>query len=181
MLQIEIINSDGKQRLLQVHDDCVIGKSGKNEVRLDSWRVGKEHARLFKTPSGVLIEDMGAYGGVYVNGQRIDIQHGPLAEKDVIGIGSFKLRVTDLGKAASAPAGADPIKDGSTAGPHRRYRVVLQDLSLNVSPDTNALVLQHLNRGQVVQALPQAPRGNWMAVQADQRRGWVAAQWLAPE
>ena len=90
------------------------------------------------------------------------------------------LSLGSAGAGAGAPA-ADPIKDGSTAGPHRRYRVVLQDLSLNVSPDTNALVLQHLNRGQVVQALPQAPRGNWMAVQANQRRGWVAAQWLAPE
>lgn len=93
MLQIEIINADGNQRLVQTPDDCVIGKGAQNEVRLDSWRVSKEHARLFKTPSGVLLEDMGAFGGVSVNGTRIDSQYGPLRDSDVIGIGPFRLRL----------------------------------------------------------------------------------------
>jgi pilus assembly protein CpaF len=114
MLQIEITHADGKQRLVQVPDDCVIGKSGQNEVRLDSWRVGKEHARLFKTPSGVLVEDMGSYGGVSVNGQRIDAQHGPLSDKDVIGIGPFKLRVMEIGAAGIVQA-ASPHSRSSAA------------------------------------------------------------------
>ena len=93
MLQIEIMDAEGSQRLVQTPDDCVIGKGAQNEIRLDSWRVSKEHARLFKTPSGVLLEDMGAFGGVNVNGTRIDSQYGPLQEKDVIGIGPFQLRL----------------------------------------------------------------------------------------
>jgi hypothetical protein len=32
----------------------------------------------------------------------------------------------------------------------------------------------------VVEALPQAPRGLWTAVQAGEERGWVASQWLLP-
>ena len=93
MLQIEITHADGTQRLVQTPDDCVIGKGGQNEVRLNSWRISKEHARLFKTPSGVLLEDMGAFGGVNVNGTRIDTQYGPLRQGDVIGIGPFQLRL----------------------------------------------------------------------------------------
>jgi pilus assembly protein CpaF len=46
MLQIEILHPDGNVQHLQVPDECVIGKGGQNEVRLDSWRVSKEHARL---------------------------------------------------------------------------------------------------------------------------------------
>ncbi|MFC5475463.1 ATPase, T2SS/T4P/T4SS family [Paraherbaspirillum soli] len=97
MLQIEIIDSDGNKKLVQAPDECVIGKSAQNEIRLDSWRVSKEHARLFNTPSGVLVEDMGAFSGVSVNGVRIDGQYGPLTENEVIGIGPFKLRVIVLG------------------------------------------------------------------------------------
>ncbi|MHB1232067.1 MAG: ATPase, T2SS/T4P/T4SS family [Burkholderiales bacterium] len=97
MLQIEIIDAGGTQRWVQTPDDCVIGKGAQNEVRLNSWRVSKEHARLFKTPSGVLLEDMGAFGGVNINGTRIDTQYGPLQESDVIGIGPFRLRVMEMG------------------------------------------------------------------------------------
>lgn len=78
MLQIEITDSNGATRLVTVPDDSIIGKGAQCEVRLDSWRLGKEHARLFSTPSGVLLEDMGSFGGVTVNGERIDAQYGPL-------------------------------------------------------------------------------------------------------
>ncbi|MEY3639059.1 MAG: hypothetical protein RIR68_2192 [Pseudomonadota bacterium] len=97
MLQIEILHPDGKIQKLQAPDDCVIGKGGQNEVRLDSWRVSKEHARLISTPSGVLVEDMGAFSGVTVNGNRIDTQYGPIKSSDDIGIGPFKLKVSVLG------------------------------------------------------------------------------------
>ena len=93
MLQIEITHADGTQRQVKTPDDCVIGKGGQNEIRLNSWRISKEHARLFKTPSGVLLEDMGAFGGVNVNGTRIDAQYGPLRAGDIIGIGPFELRL----------------------------------------------------------------------------------------
>lgn len=115
MLQVEIINADGKQRLVQVPDDCVIGKSVQNEIRLDSWRIGKEHARLFKTPSGILLEDMGAYGGVYVNDQRIETQHGPLKGSDVIGIGPFKLRVREIGGETGVVQAASPHSRSNSA------------------------------------------------------------------
>ena len=96
MLQVEIQHPQGKLERLQVPDDCIIGKGAQNEVRLESWRIGKEHARLFKTPSGVLVEDLGTFGGVTVNGQRIEAQYGPLTSGEVIGIGPFKLSVQVL-------------------------------------------------------------------------------------
>ncbi|WP_265707568.1 FHA domain-containing protein [Verminephrobacter aporrectodeae] len=38
--------------------------------------MSKEHARLLQSPAGVLLEDGGSFGGVLVNGQRIDVQYG---------------------------------------------------------------------------------------------------------
>ncbi len=100
MLQIEIHHADGAIKQIQAPDDCVIGKGAQNEIRLDHWRVAKEHARLFKTPSGILLEDMGTFSGVNINGKRVDNQYGPLKDSDVISIGPFKLRVSDHGNAA---------------------------------------------------------------------------------
>jgi len=102
MLHIDILDTEGTQRSVQAPDDCVIGKGAQNEVRLDSWRVSKEHARLFRTPSGVLLEDMGAFGGVSINGARIDSQYGPLKASDIIAIGPFQLRVKIVRAAISA-------------------------------------------------------------------------------
>jgi pilus assembly protein CpaF len=101
MFKLEIIHSDGRVRPLEVPDECVAGNSSKNDVWLDSWRVGKQHARFIKTPSGVLIEDMGSYLGVTVNGMRVTQQHGPLTPSDVISIGPFKLRVVEMPVPAS--------------------------------------------------------------------------------
>lgn len=93
MLNLELMDADGGRRVLQVPDECVIGKGAQNEIRLDSWRVGREHARLFATPSGVLVEDLGGFGGVAVNGSRISGQYGPLTSADTIAIGPFQLRL----------------------------------------------------------------------------------------
>ena len=153
MLQIEITHADGTQRLVQTPDDCVIGKGGQNEVRLNSWRISKEHARLFKTPSGVLVEDMGAFGGVNVNGTRIDSQYGPLREGDVIGIGPFQLRLMQTDEASGleqevhsglhsrATSQNRPNADPLHAARLASERTVLQaDSPANASPHASGVV-----------------------------------------
>lgn len=105
MIKIEITASDGKKSTIEAPDDCVIGKGAQSEIRLENWRISKEHARLFRTPGGVLLEEMGAFGGVQVNGQRIDQQYGPLKSKDVIGIGPYTLQIQEFVRGSgSAPS-----------------------------------------------------------------------------
>ncbi|MBC7699455.1 ATPase, T2SS/T4P/T4SS family [Aquabacterium sp.] len=127
MMNILIDEPDGTVREMQVGDDCVIGKNAKSEIHLSSWRVAKEHARLFRTPSGVLVEDMGAFGGVTVNGERIDIQHGPLKASDVIGVGPYKLRIK------GATEGAKPVRPSA-------------------QPDTAAQARRHAQTAEILQA-----------------------------
>ena len=61
-----------------------------------------------------------------------------------------------------------------------RYQVLLDGLALRVSPDINATVVVQLNRGSVLEALPESQQGYWTAVQVAGRRGWVPAQWILP-
>jgi pilus assembly protein CpaF len=106
MLDVELFDSDGGRRVLQVPDICIIGKGTQNEIHLDNWRIGREHARLYSTRDGVLIEDLGGFGGVFVNGSRVDGQYGPLTDADTITIGRYRLRL--LAKAAGPSAEALP-------------------------------------------------------------------------
>ncbi|MDZ7813012.1 MAG: ATPase, T2SS/T4P/T4SS family [Ideonella sp.] len=93
MMNIELTRPDGQTSAIAVADDCIIGKSNECDLRLNNWRIGREHARLFNTPSGVFIEDLGAFGGVQVNDQRIDLQYGPLGITDRIVIGPFRMKL----------------------------------------------------------------------------------------
>ncbi len=124
MLRVDIENPDGTRRCVDAPDDSVIGKAARSEVRLTHWRVGKEHARLFTTPAGILLDDMGTFGGVLLNGQRIHAQAGPLRPSDVIAIGPYKLRITELDSShgesvrdapGPSPAEARPAGEGPPA------------------------------------------------------------------
>jgi pilus assembly protein CpaF len=102
MFKIEIIHQDGSVKGLEVPDECIAGSGASNDIHLNSWRVSKQHARFMNTPSGVLIEDMGSYLGLTVNGMRVSGQPAPLTPSDVVSIGPYKLRVTGM-PAASGP------------------------------------------------------------------------------
>jgi pilus assembly protein CpaF len=115
MLQIEIIDNEGNAKLLQTPDDSIIGKGADCEVRLSGWLIGKEHARVFVTSSGVLLQDMGAFGGVQVNGKRINEEYGPLKYSDVISIGGYKLRLSEIGKSTGIIQAASPRSRSDTA------------------------------------------------------------------
>jgi pilus assembly protein CpaF len=93
MLEIEITLGSGAPRVIEAPDEAILGKGAQNEIRLDSWRVSKEHARLYRTPGGVLVQDLGSYAGLLINNVRVESQHGPLAATDVISIGPYRLRV----------------------------------------------------------------------------------------
>lgn len=83
-----------------------------------------------------------------------------------------------------APAVPGALTLPPSAGPAlpRSYRVGLQGLALRLTPDINSAIVMRLREGSTVLALPEPPRGAWTAVQtgpgADERRGWVATEWL---
>lgn len=132
MIDLEIIHPDGRRQPLSVPDMCSIGKGSQCEVRLDNWRLAKEHARLFTSPSGVLIDDAGSFGGVLVNGQRITAQYGPLQNGDLIGIGPFQLRILNSGEEPqAAPFSVPAAAHAATTAPMQST----QDTALAVPAD----------------------------------------------
>ncbi len=135
MLTVEIQDSQGSASQLEVPDEAVIGKGARNEIRLESWRISKEHARLFRTPAGVLLEDMGAFAGVSVNGRKIDMQYGPLKTSDIIEIGPFKLRLiqpstVNIPGEAASPVAHPQSRSSATAQRAERAGAEIRDSRL---------------------------------------------------
>ena len=95
-------------------DTAMIGKGQQCAVQLAGWRVGKEHARLLRTPRGVMLEDLGHFSGTWVNGSRV-VRHGPLSFADQIQIAGYKVRVQESSPTQSAPVvtAALPVQSAS--------------------------------------------------------------------
>ena len=110
MFQIHITDPDKKQRAELIEDTtAMIGKSRECHIRLSGWRVGREHARIFRTKSGLFIQDMGQFSGTWVNGVRVE-HHGPIVHTDEIVLGSHTLQVIDKLVVAST----DPVSGHTT-------------------------------------------------------------------
>ena len=121
MMVVQVIDGGGAKRAMRIESaEALIGRHSSCDVRLESWRVGRTHARLTRTRGGILIEDLGHMTGTWINGARI-VQHGPLTVADEIGIGGFKLRVAEppssRGGAAPSAANAQSSAPAASAAP----------------------------------------------------------------
>jgi pilus assembly protein CpaF len=177
MLQLEIKHADGQTQQMQVPDGAVIGKASQCEVRLQSWRIGKEHARLHQTSAGILIEDLGQFGGTTVNGQHIEGHHGPLTLKDTIQIGPYAITVSaldgkDMVQAASAQSRSN------TAG--ERNRMATQALAQsreNAERVQQALEKQAQEAGNSDQEKPASNTGFALVIAPDPQRKQEQFEW----
>ena len=71
----------------------VIGRGSKSTLRIDSVKISRVHAVIIASRDHVTVEDQGSANGTAVNGVRIKGRH-PLADGDVLSLGSVDLRVT---------------------------------------------------------------------------------------
>jgi pilus assembly protein CpaF len=95
MFSLTITDGDGTTIEEAVNaNEAVLGRGKHCTVRLSGWRVGREHARVLRSKSGLHIEDLGQLSGTWVNGARV-VRHGPLDFADEIVIGGYKIRVKD--------------------------------------------------------------------------------------
>jgi pilus assembly protein CpaF len=146
MFQIHITDPDRKQRAELIEDTAaMIGKSRECHIRLSGWRIGREHARIYRTKSGLFIQDLGQFSGTWVNGNRVE-QHGPLVHTDEIVMGPYTLKVEDRlaievpkqaleqspAHASDSLPGLKPAVPSHTATPHNFWRRRIHEQLLDV-------------------------------------------------
>ena len=71
--------------------DLTIGRDESNDIRIDGLQISKHHARLRRSGSDILIEDLHSTNGVFINGTRVSKQ--AIRPDDSAQIGSFVIRV----------------------------------------------------------------------------------------
>ncbi len=69
-----------------------IGRAAGSDIVVDDMSVSRHHAELRHVDGGYQIADLGSFNGTFVNGQRVIL--APLAEGDLVGIGSTTFRLT---------------------------------------------------------------------------------------
>jgi pSer/pThr/pTyr-binding forkhead associated (FHA) protein len=83
------------------------GRSGSNDIEINSTSVSRYHARIVVKPEGVWLIDLQSTNGCGVNGRRTSRQI--ICDGDVVMIGHCKFRFSVLGAEAAKGAGNDEI------------------------------------------------------------------------
>jgi ABC-type multidrug transport system ATPase subunit len=113
----------------------VLGRDPDCDVVLDYPMVSWRHARLRRSGDRITIEDLGSTNGTYVNGGRIS-GTVPIAIEDLIGLGSYTLRLTGLGTLEQRDYRGNvtiEARNVSIELPGRRLRII-DDVSMTVLP-----------------------------------------------
>ena len=93
MHKLIIEDDEGRTTVVPlVREELSIGRKEGNAIRLTERNVSRRHARLLTSDAGVVIEDLGSFTGVRVNGVRIEVPT-PVRDGDHISIGDYKLGV----------------------------------------------------------------------------------------
>jgi pSer/pThr/pTyr-binding forkhead associated (FHA) protein len=91
MYKLVISDDEGHATVVPLlRDEITIGRQEGNTIRLTERNVSRSHARLLKRNGSYVVEDLGSYNGVTVNGERIDAK-AELAAGDQLGIGDYDL------------------------------------------------------------------------------------------
>ena len=92
-MKLIIEDDEGRKTVVPlVREEITIGRQDGNTIKLSERNVSRRHARLKRENSSLVIEDLGSYNGVRVNGERIS---GPtkIKEGDLIEIGDYDLGI----------------------------------------------------------------------------------------
>lgn len=108
-LTLELTFEDAAQQQLTLRAPVLIGRGVQCGLRIPTWRVGRQHARLLCEADQIVLEDLGTLAGTMVNGVRI-VRHAPVQPQDEILIGPCRLRVSMRKAEAASPLdGADAV------------------------------------------------------------------------
>ncbi len=116
MLDIEMTFEDSGVRRQTAHVPVLIGRGAQCDLRIVNWRVGRQHARLSREDTDIVLEDLGTLAGTLVNGVRV-ARHAPVLPDDDILIGPCRLRVRWAANGDANQFSAPPQGPSDAAAP----------------------------------------------------------------
>ncbi|KJS00128.1 MAG: signal peptide protein [Desulfobulbaceae bacterium BRH_c16a] len=129
MFEIVVQDSGGKEtgRYSCPGGSCTAGRSSKNMVILNGWRIASSHARFDQDGTGVFVTDISGGGGLQVNGRSV-ANYGPLTGSDVVSLSSYRLRVVvDAPHIQQPPPVQEEISEDNPAAAIESRRMTTED------------------------------------------------------
>ena len=151
MLKLIIEDDEGRKTVVPfVRDEITIGRQEGNTIRLTERNVSRRHARLVRQNGHVLVEDLGSYNGIRINGDKIQGQV-PVHEGDLIQIGDYDLAVQQEGQTATSATSPLPAVSAAAAANGGEG---LEKTSPRINAGSNALTVKLPDLGATSPALP---------------------------
>ncbi len=156
-----------------------IGRDERNDIKLDGLQISNRHARLVRSGSGVVVEDLKSTNGVYVNGRRTSKQE--IGPQDSVQIGAFVIAVDAFGNINVFDSRSRTrldvvnvtrdVKDRSAGG----QLTLLDGISLSIQPNEFVGVLGPSGAGksmlmEVMNGIRSATSGNVLMNNLDLHR-----------
>lgn len=95
MVKLIIEDDEGRKTVVPlIRQEITIGRQEGNTIRLTERNISRHHARLFRQNGSILVEDLGSYNGIRLNGERIEGKI-PVRDGDLIEIGDYDLAIRD--------------------------------------------------------------------------------------
>src|SRR4029077_13224682 len=113
-MKLIIEDDEGRKTVVPfVRDEITIGRQEGNTIRLTERNVSRRHARLLRQNGHILVEDLGSYNGIRINGDKIQGQV-QVNEGDLIQIGDYDLAVQrdEQNQSATPTSPLSPVKHG---------------------------------------------------------------------
>ncbi len=104
-VRLILLGPQGKETALEASgDNVIVGRMAGRGLQIDDPTVSREHARIFCRDGLYQVADLNSSNGTYVNGARVT--RSPLAQGDLLRLGSVELRFEAGGAARPEAAGA---------------------------------------------------------------------------
>jgi len=114
MYKLVISDDEGKTTVVPlVRDEITIGRKEGNTIRLTERNVSRKHARLRKANGAFVLEDLGSYNGIKINGRKIGDPY-ELKTGDQINIGDYMLAL-QLDAAETVSESTAPVTPPASA------------------------------------------------------------------
>lgn len=113
LIYVEVITLNQRRQQTFTNSSVYIGRSASSCLRLQGWRVGSNHARLYLEEGQLFIEDLGSLQGTVVNDERIKY-YGPIQPQDQILIGPYRLYIRMEKETPSPPDTQSPLVSQSS-------------------------------------------------------------------
>ena len=108
--KLTIEDDEGQKTVVPlVREEYSVGRKDGHAIRLTERNVSRDHARLRKQGESFLIEDLGSYNGVFVNGHRV-AEATALHAGDLIIIGDYRIEAHNEEATAAVARSVAPAK-----------------------------------------------------------------------